>query len=238
MTRRIAFSVILLLSVAAAAARADDLDWIRKVSVRTEHANDGQDQFGRYVQTQYGSGTIFAKDKTGFWVLTCRHVWVHDGKFAVGRVSVRLHDGTAVRGEVLHSNRVFDLSLVRVKYSGEVSVAEMAQRATYKDGLKVIKCGYPGSKRAVGVGAMKLLPETYGPKDEYRSFNVTGFEYPGSGNSGCGVYRVSDKKLIGVLYGGDHDGSRVVRLSEIRTFLTTAADKNDLFAAVYVSKKD
>ena len=209
MTRKAAAIGVLLLWLTSAAQAQ------KEATVLTRHAV----QDGNSTLVQYGSGTVISKDDTGFLVLSCAHVLESGGEHGQGTLKVTTAKGRTHLAQMLECDAVRDLSLIRVKSrQADVGVAVLADDETYRPGMKVYKCGHPGGNDFI---------KEEGKIRDYSS-RSSGFENliasarSSSGDSGGGVYRVRDDRLIGVVWGGGDDGLRAVRLPQIRHFLDAA----------------
>lgn len=168
---------------------------------------------------QSGSGTVVGKTGGGFLVLSCAHVVEFEGRYGKGELVVTTRKGKDCKAKLLAWDAKRDLSLMEVTAKGaDVEVALLADDEGYAKGEAVFKCGYPGGGRfRKGEGKILRLTET---NDGY--LNLLADAPSASGDSGGGVYRSSDGRLIGVLWGGREDGLRARRLPEIKSFLEWA----------------
>lgn len=192
-------------------------------AVQTRHAVTEAVGGGTRVTTQYGSGTVIRADKTGFYVLTCRHVTEYRGEIAPGKLEVITHAGAALAAKVAAYDSRADLALLRVAAAGaDVAVAEVADADDYRPGAAVTKVGYPGGgARVVADGVIADYTNTSVADPRVVSTVATAPSV--SGDSGGGLFRGSDRKLVGVIWGGRPDGLRAVRLPDIHRLLRRAA---------------
>lgn len=212
----LALALALLTTSGTTAAREVDPDqWIIDQTVRTKHSVP---ESRTVTLHQGGTGSIVHRTPTAFYVLTCRHNFTErSGDFARGKIVVVTSDDKEYPASVLAKSDVGrDLAVLVVKTKDVVKVAAVARTEKYAVGTRYVACGFPNWKRVVRRG--KAL-DWYTTNDAgYRSF-ATSIE-AAVGISGAGVYRESDKQLVGVLRGGgeESDGAISVRLSDVREF--------------------
>lgn len=197
--------------------------WAEAAAVRIEHHVT---ESPSSTLIQGGSGSTVHRDEHGgaFYVLTCRHNFeTRDGKFAAGTITV-WQGGKKYRSvKVVAGDRPRDLALLRVKSADRVPVAEVAQDEAYRAGTGYVTCGWPAWKKATLEG--KCLDWFTTTQEGHKSFASS---IPAAqGASGGGVYRLSDRKLVGVLRGGTQEAAISVRIEDVRHFLLKAALPSD-----------
>jgi S1-C subfamily serine protease len=184
--RRLVGAALLALAIVGTSLAAEP--WPARATVRTSYRTG--------AVTQLGSGTVVARDAEGFTVLSCRHVLG-----AGGTLTVRAHDGTAYPAEVLKVSEAHDLSLLRVRAPGaDVAVARLAAPGAALEGVTLTKSGYPGAATAAVVASGPCTGEVTRGERGQESWVVGAPSRPG--DSGGGLYRESDRALVGVVWGG------------------------------------
>lgn len=94
-----------------------------------------------------GSGVIYKSEKGYAYIVTNNHV-IEDAE----EINVQLHDGTTIPGEVIGTDKLTDLAVVRVKNDQIKSVAIFANSDTVQTGQTVLAIGSPlGAKLASSV---------------------------------------------------------------------------------------
>lgn len=203
--------LILLSAPLAAAGEA--------ATVKTTHAvRDAENS----TLTQHGSGTVIQRDAGGFTVLSCAHVVEHRGKYGRGKLTVSTAGGKTYPAKLLRYDRDRDLSVMRVEANdADVGVALLARQEAYAPGLRLVKYGHAGGgdlRASEGVASRESSTS-----NGYKNLIATAES--SSGDSGGGVYRKSDARLIGVVWGGLRGkGLRAVRIEDVREFLLEADD--------------
>ncbi len=173
------------------------------------------DEQGRLIQN--GSGTVIARDARGFTVLSCAHVIESGGRYGKGDLTLTTYRGKTYAAKVLAYDRAADLSLMRVEAKdADVEVAVLAESEKYRPGLKLVKYGHPGGERLVRAEGVAADYST----ESNGHTNLVATAVSRSGDSGGGVYRLSDRKFIGVIWGGGGDGLRAVRIGDVHEFVS------------------
>lgn len=200
-------------------------DWTKASSIRITKQYSGYNDCG--------SGTVIYCDRTGYLVLTCYHV-VSPNK--EGKLLAREVDGEWKSAEVASRWQRHDLATIYVKDpKHHTRAAAIAKKEDYPEGLKVRKCGYPlaGARHSAdGRSTGKMF---MGPDTSWISF--TCFLNTRSGDSGGGLFRLSDRKLIGVVWGGDGSCAFVTRIESIQTLIKSAQDNGWVSAKQAVNEK-
>lgn len=181
---------------------------LTKSSVKTECSTETERSPTRVVSTiQSGSGTVIGKDDKGFDVLSCYHVVQGD------KLKIITHDNKVYHARVVKYDKERDLSLIRVDEKADVEAVEIATEETYKLGTEVTKAGFPG------IDSVVVLDGTctgYSRDAVNREIiYLVASPIVISGDSGGGLFRKKDKKLIGVIWGGKEDGLRATRIDDI-----------------------
>lgn len=143
------------------------------------------------IFTTTGSGTGFFFDDGG-WLATNAHVV---GDFRT--VTVVLHDGRSVEGDVVGSNILVDLAVIRVVGEGSLTVLELADSEQVNVGDDVWALGFPagGAPGTVTItkGIVSAIP-VYEPNDvEYIQTDTA----TNPGNSG-GPLISSQGQVVGI----------------------------------------
>ena len=149
-----------------------------------------------------GSGVIFAELSGYYYILTNEHVVAYEG---LGyNVSYVVFDayGAEYDAELLASDKSYDLAVVRVKKSAELSVAQLATEDEAV-GLSVVSVGNPnGLINAVSYG--RLL-HYYDSEGDALEFEVACHTAPiDHGSSGGAVFNTQGI-LVGINYAGGED---------------------------------
>lgn len=217
----------------AAPLHADTPGWLDRVTCRVNHdVDEGQ---GKTLH-QSGTGTILYPDDSGVYVLTCYHNFEEpSGRHARGKITVHCRGGKVYAGRVAARDRKHDLCLLRVTTKDKWRGARLAEEEGYAAGLKVCKAGYPEwfSLRKQVYGEGKCLDWHTVTREGVKSFACS--IKSAVGDSGCGVFRASDRALVGVIRGGG-EGAIAVRLEDVKAFLARAAKKDGRLAAVLDSE--
>lgn len=105
----------------------------------------------REVWTAARAATVSLGGATGVlveggYVLTAGHVAQRPGR----RVSMRLLDGTRIRGETLGGNERTDTGVIRITSEGDYPALEIGDSSKLAAGAWVLMLGYPGSRRDEG----------------------------------------------------------------------------------------
>lgn len=159
-----------------------------------------------------GSGTIIKKTDTYFDVLTCDHVLEGNKK-----VTVDIWDKTKYEAFILNRDKEKDLALLRVFKKANICEAPIADNEDYSIKTVFYKSGYgSGNVAVVKKGACLGIFRKANGSDLFSFLGTV----PGySGDSGGGIHRTSDGRLIGVLWGSRDDTLRARMIPEIREFL-------------------
>lgn len=168
-----------------------------------------------------GSGTVVARDRKGFWVLTCRHCLE-----AGGACSVVLQDGTTLPAEYRKYYHDHDLALLHVDVAGKgdcpVEVAPLDKCDECAAGEGCVKCGHPGGgPLSVLRGPVHRTDARIRPCAQHPNGSDTWVLKIScrSGDSGGGLYRAATGTLIGVVWGSDGATSSAVPAADVRYFL-------------------
>ena len=158
---------------------------IREVTVRIRSAEDpNRPQF---------SGVIVTSDG---YVATCAHHGLGPGE----RVIISHSDGRTTKGQVLGSNQVVDIGVVKLLGEESFPFVPIGKSVNLLAGEKVHYSGFPGGGDCVVVASHIVAePDT-------RESNLIYTSYPPSvlgGMSGGGVFD-SNGRLVAVNHGSDH----------------------------------
>jgi S1-C subfamily serine protease len=187
--RKFLFVSVLFLSPSPLFAETIE-EWTKPSSVRVRKM---------YGQTaDCGSGTVVYTDKKSYLVLTCFHVARPDKN---GSLQVQAMDERWVPADVASQWQGHDLALLYVKDpEHKVLASKVADAEEYENGLQVCKCGYPGAgPRDVRVGTSRG-EKSIGSDTSWITVSYSLLSR--SGDSGGGLFRASDRALIGVVWGG------------------------------------
>lgn len=163
-----------------------------------------------------GSGTIIKTDNVSFHVLTCSHC-VKDGT-RTGKSKIILQDNRAYPATIIKVDKDRDLCLLKADFKIEIKPSKFADDLCVP-GTEIRVSGFSKGRfyslRAgtitndfgwVTLGEAKIIHPIL-------KVNAT------DGDSGGGVFRVSDGKQIGVLWGGTNGGIYMNKMETIRFFL-------------------
>ena len=175
-------------------------DWIVNSSVRVRTGNSG------------GSGTVVEinrEDET-FIVITNRHVCPQPG----APVRVFFPDGRNVAGVSLGPDDKADLACLEMH--GQASNYVPLAEASPKNQTGIYQCGYPSGKGPIQRQGYALGMHSYSRTAWNLDLQCVSYY----GDSGSGIFRQTDGRLIGVLWGGaDGSSSSAVPVEYCHGFL-------------------
>jgi S1-C subfamily serine protease len=153
-------------------------------SVRVEHQES--DRLLGAVRS-YGSGTVIAAEGDRYLVLTNRHVAPKADTYRI-----RLRNGKEYAATWETADARADLAAVSFACSDPVPVIAIADAPAANQ--KLVKIGYPEGKGPIAGAGYLLIGGADAP-------NVLTSILVHEGDSGSGVFRVSDSKLVAVIWG-------------------------------------
>lgn len=196
-------------------------DEIKQATVKTSFAvyefKIEKDKVQKYCYQHYGSGTIIDVKDNHFYVLSCSHNLKHNDIY---HTQIFIHQGDNVySANCIKFDRVSDLSLLKVNAKINIKPVEMYKKELYIPGTEVFKSGYPN-----GENHLFKTGKNVEAISEGNMFFVTIDFASIGGESGGGIYRVSDRRFVGVLFGTiiDRNLTLGTRMNEITTFLDKA----------------
>ena len=158
-----------------------------------------------------GSGTIIAVDNDRGLVLTCRHLFPG---VQPGKIGVHLHDGRVYTGVLIGVDDRADLAAVAIAQTPATPWVPISLTPANR-GETVWQVGY-----SHGRGPVQRRGQSQGITARTSTAAVLSVELGvQSGDSGSGVFRVSDSTLVGVIWGGDGRQSSATGLEDIHRFL-------------------
>lgn len=162
----------------------------------------------------FGSGTVIKKTDTYFDVLTCQHI---EPKLNRKSSHVHIWDNSKLPATILHKDEARDLAIWRVLGTADVRAVEIATQEDYSINTSFYKAGFPNGnafkcKKGVSLGMFKK-------SNESNFFSFLGSVEAISGDSGGGIHRIPDGKLIGVTWGCRDDTLRARMIPEIHDFI-------------------
>jgi hypothetical protein len=175
---------------------------------------EGKFQPGIY---HLGTGTIVKVEPGRFWVLTCAHTVVakEEGETSF---SVTLHNGKVYPANVALYDVKTDLGLVYIDAKTEVTPAVLAEEDVVPLGTKTYRYGWATGSRKTQEASKSANTRFTGAKDVLLHELDNGSDH---GDSGSGLFRVSDGKLVGVVWGG-RTNAQAVTTVDVRKFLVKA----------------
>lgn len=181
-----------------------------------------------------GSGTVIRKEGNTLWVLTCSHIAERERDVPGSKVTVKTFGGTVYPAEWCywnHSNKR-DLAIVKAKVPDgakpDCEVAELATSEDYATDKWVLKSGYPGDTKGKHSLYRGQILGVRGYKSGYPDISILhASAMSREGDSGGGLWRYDDGKLIGVVWGrdGDYSASLSTTLKDIRWFLSQVDER-------------
>jgi len=162
-----------------------------------------------------GSGTVVAAGAGGVRVLTCRHVV--EGATAV---TVTAHDGRVHRATVAAVDGRADLALLRLTQAADLPAARLAGDDPLDRGTAVVKSGHPGAGHRVE-GRGRVVGHSWAVGDPTNRSAIADTPSVG-GDSGGGLFRAADGRLVGVVWGGANGQLYAVHAREVARFLKAA----------------
>ncbi len=165
---------------------------------------------------QCGSGTVVRVDQGSFYVLTCSHVVSIKKVVGTGKTEVLLSDKQKYAGKILGYDVNRDLSLIRCDYATGIVPAKFADDEPAFE-TPIVISGYPnGREHALRFG--KIMNDCSFSKADPTVKHMIVQPQVIFGDSGGGVFRRSDGRQIGVLWGGTAGNTYVNRIVDIRIF--------------------
>lgn len=202
---------------------AEVLQGIRDSSVRVQfsvHYADGK------MNTATSSGTVIEAGKDEFVVLTCSH-GLYWNKRRQDKFNVRSMTGQDYPAVLITDDPARDVAVLRVRVKDHpFKPSAVAKSDEYKAKTDAIRIGYPRNKHRTIVRATltgQLVWINNDEENEAATVNPAAIQ----GDSGGGLFRSSDGKLIGmtVMTTEGADESTAVTLKTIRYVLNKAGVK-------------
>lgn len=189
---------------------------ISKSTVKTVYTVTTKKCYITHCETQtlsyYGSGTVIKQENGCSYIISCSHTLP-----GIGTLNIQTWDGKLYSGEILFKDVDYDLSILKINTPINACAVQLGDNETYGIETIIYKSGYPkGLKNIVAHGycANQLMRANGSPL-----LSFAGMPDAISGDSGGGVHRASDGRLIGVIWGGDTGiGFRGRTLPDIRAF--------------------
>lgn len=166
-----------------------------------------------------GSGAIIAKDGNRGAVLTCAHTF--DPR--PDKIWVEACNGDRVEANLLAIDHVNDLALLEIRVSDETKFIPLGNESP-RYGELVHFCGY-GQDRSPSCRTARIAgADTFDPIGSLGQGVIAGVmravpDVSQRGDSGGPVFSNDKSKVIGVIWGGDQDGTRATRIEVIRDWL-------------------
>lgn len=160
-----------------------------------------------------GSGTIIQTEAKYFYVLTCDHCVEPNVK-----IKIILQDSRSYPATVIKADKNRDMCLLKCDYTITIKASEIANDEKYLANTQIIISGFPkGGTYSQRSGVVSKYV-SFSTKDKSIVHTILkGQVIPG--DSGGGVFRHSDGKQIGILWGGSNGEVYINRVSTIRDFL-------------------
>lgn len=176
--------------------------------------------------SEHGSGTVVDVSRDAFVVLTCAHVLADSDRPGAKLSVLHMESNSRHPFRVLASCRKRDVAVLEVKAPGhKARASRVAFSEPYKAGSKLIRCGFPGSRVRQTVHCSVLSEKSYlGSEPEAKLVSAT--PAAAQGNSGGGLFRVSDGKLVGVTVVSDAHTMGASALPSVHHILEKAGLKH------------
>jgi S1-C subfamily serine protease len=185
---------------------ADD-DGLKAASVRIAN------QLGSVIDG--GSGTVVGLQDNKALVLTCRHLFP-GGR--AGKLTVHFPSGRVYEAVLIAVDSQADLACMYILNDGQVPWVPIAD-APAERGTPVCQVGYPHGKGPIfrRGGSLGIGGHTSGTPVMDISVAVQ------SGDSGSGVFGTTNRRLVGVIWGGDGRTSAATGIPDIHRFVEQKA---------------
>ncbi len=186
---------------AVKAAAEDIVQNIKDSSVRVQFRTGGQN-----YKEATSSGTVVLIQKDRFYVLTCAHGLYEQGqRMPSFIVQGSRNGGPTYKGKVVADDRQRDVAVLVVEAaSHKFKVSPVCLKETYATPVEMIRCGHPFNKnRMILQGTTRKGLAYINGLSEAQA--VSARPHAIQGDSGGGIFRKSDGKLIGVTVSSDND---------------------------------
>jgi S1-C subfamily serine protease len=198
--KRIATIVLFLAAFTCQSTGANESPPNAAAAVRIKNDLDAD---GIYL----GSGTVIACGGRRALVLTCGHLVDH----GVGRLTIFFADGTTRTASLLNRDGSHDLAALIIDADSKTPTAPLADRSL-DDGDPCSMVGYPGGQDQPVVRAGAALRRTLSGS------LMLAFEGR-KGDSGSGILRASDGRVVGVQWGSVDGETYAVDWPNVKRFV-------------------
>lgn len=190
-----------------------------KTSTWRDHEGNPHDNF----QEATSSGTVVQAGKDHFYVLTCAHGLYHqDQRLSKFTVQGPVNGGPTYRAKVLADCRKRDVAVLLVEDAKghKFKTSLIGFDETYAKPVPVIRCGHPFNKNRVIVhGTTRDKTYINGLPDAKA---VSARPHAIQGDSGGGLFRTKDGRLVGVTVSSNEETMVAVSVPTIEYILKKA----------------
>lgn len=160
-----------------------------------------------------GSGTIIEAKESYFYVLTCAHCVEPKVK-----IKIVLQDGRSYPATSIKSDTNRDMCLLKSDFKINIKPAEIANDEKYSTNTQIIISGFPkggtySQRTGFITGEVGISTKDRSIKHPILNGQAT------SGDSGGGIFRRSNGKQIGILWGGSNSQVYINQVNTINDFL-------------------